>query len=88
MFLSLNLFLEVLWVQIIPKWLIKVSGHIATLCWTLLELPRNQQKNDPQTPCLLQKHFKRIRTLMEICYRICFVKYGHIKFENVESMCT
>ena len=43
-FLSLFIvFVEVLWVLIIPKWLIKASGHIAILFGSFLELPKNHQ---------------------------------------------
>ena len=37
-----------LWVLIIPKWLIKVSGWIATLVGSFWELAKKRQKLDPQ----------------------------------------
>ena len=42
----------------IPKWLIKDSGHFPILFVSFLEVAKNQQKMDPQTPYSLQKYFK------------------------------
>ena len=36
-----------LWALIIPKWLIKVPGHIPIVFGTFLELPKNRPNIDP-----------------------------------------
>ena len=48
-------------VYIIPKWLIKVPGHIAILFGWFLEVPTFCQNLDPWTYQLLPKPFKRIK---------------------------
>jgi hypothetical protein len=50
-------------VLIIPKLLIWVTGWIAILFGTFLELPKHWPNVDPRVPYLLQKYSKSIRNL-------------------------
>ena len=52
------MFLKVLWVLIIPKWLIKVPGHIAILFEWFLELPSFV---DPYPQYLSSKYFNKYK---------------------------
>ena len=80
---------KILWVYIIPNWLIKVPGHIPILFGWFRELRKFCQNLVPETSGLLPKCFKKYKKnygiILETYY---FCQYGTSKIsKKSKSVC-
>ena len=81
--------LKFLWVLIIPKWLIKVPGHIVICFGTFLELREMIPNMDPDLLIYYENTLNNIRTTMDTFLKnlICVITGTKI-LNTIDTMCT
>ena len=63
-------------VVIIPKWLIKVPGHISILFGSFLELPKISPTMAPYTPFFITKTFQKVQEqILKHFERLIFCRF-------------
>ena len=67
-------------VLILPKWLIKVPGHISILFGTCLELPKKTAKKGPSDPLFITEILSKYIIYIVFVLKIVVVKSGDLRF--------